>query len=202
MRENTLILPESVSETVSLSSQACYTERSDISYVDFVTMKRFNEEVKFAPCLTPIAYQDTVICYQNSSRKRFKSHVIYENRIKPRTFSDTLTVFPKRPVKRFVTFVDYHIDECRRWFKTTMEFKARTFTTRKIIKDSDGEADDQESDTDPDSDGDMVAKSTPSNSGPGASQIFLPRWNKQRELELDSNNLHHFMNGDIIFNGY
>lgn len=195
-------MPESVSETVSVSSQACYAERSDISYVDFVTMKRFNEEVKFAPCLTPVAYQDAVICYKNPSKKRFKSQVIYEHRIKPRTFSDTLTVFPKRPVKRFVTLVDYHIDECRRWFKTTMEFKARTYTTRKIFRDSDGDTDDLEIDTDSDSDGDMVAKSTQSNSGPSASQIYLPRWEKQRELELESNNVHHFMNGDIIINGY
>lgn len=195
MRRERVLVPDQVTETVSVSPLSNYEERSTKSYVDFVAMKRYNEEVNLAPCLTPVAYRDTVICYKNSTKKRYKCQTLYEPKVKPRNFSDTLIIFPKHPQKSFVTCLDYHIDECRRWFKTTMEFKAKTYTTKKIICGSDGEdsgmSDSSESELD-----DKLS----CGDGPGASQIFLPRWNKD---QFDENkNIPHIMNGDILVNGF
>lgn len=193
MRDCRQLVPDQVSETIAVSPLPRYVDRSDIACVNFVAMKRYNEEVRFRPCLTPVAYRDTVICYINSSKKRFKSQTLYEPRVKPRTFSDTLIVFPKRPVKSFVTCLDYHIDECRRWFKTTMDFKARTFTTKKIIREDENANELNDSDLE----GSEVNDRPPS---PGASQIFLPRWNKDRPVE--DNNTPPLVNGEIVFNGF
>lgn len=80
-------------------------------------------------------------------------------------------VYPKRPFKVYVSCMDYHIEECRKWFRTSMEFTARTFTTNRIQK--------------------RKEKQTPKNvtngnvcfhdpDGPGASQIYLPRYNRAK----------------------
>ena len=186
------ILPDLVSESVSVFPLPSYEERHNVSYIDLLTMKRFNNEVNISPCLTPVNYKDTVICYKDSTRKRFKSQTHYEPRPKPRKFSDTVIVYPKRPVKSFVTMIDYHIDECRKWFKTTMEFKARTYTTSKVVQeDIDNVEENDVSDIDNDSNNNVP--------GPGASQIFLPRWEK----EIDSNqNVRVPVTGELIMNGY
>lgn len=196
MREWRALEPDQVSETVSVSTVPRYEERKSISYVNFIAMRRFNEGVNLEPCLTPVAYRDTVICYINSSKKRYKSQTLYEPKVKPRKFSDTLIVFPKRPLKSYVTCLDYHIDECRRWFKTTMEFKAKTYTTCKIIKDSDGESVDSRSDTDSEADS---MEAFPDPDGPGVSQVFIPRWNKDG---LENGQIPHLVNGEVILNGF
>lgn len=193
MRCGRIIAPDQVTETVSVTPPASYEERSAISYVDFVTMKRFSEEVNLARCLTPVAYRDTIVCYTDSIRKRFTNQTLYEPRVKPRKFRDTLVIFPKRAQKSFVTCLDYHIDECRRWFKTTVEFKAKTYTTTKIVNDSEGE---EISDTD--SSDDDVMQSFPVS--PGASQIFIPRWNANSYDE--NKNIPHLVNGEILLNGF
>ncbi|XP_045171601.1 refilin-B-like [Mercenaria mercenaria] len=196
MRSERLIVPDNVTETVSVCPLVNYEEKRSASYVDFVTMKRYNEEVKMAPILTPVAFRDTVICLPDSGKKRFKSQTLYEPKVKPRKFSDTLIIFPKRPQRSFVTLVDYHIDECRRWFKTTLEFKARTYTTSKILNDTE---DEDVSDTDT-SDEDESKEKMFISDGPGASQIFLPRWNKDSYDE--NKNIPQLVNGELLLNGY
>lgn len=195
MRSERVLVPDAVTETVSLSPLSNYEERSAISYVDFVAMKRFNEEVTLKPCLTPVAYCDTVICFIDSKRKRYKSQTLYEPKVKPRRFSDTLIIFPKRPQKSFVTCLNYHIDECRKWFKTTVEFKARTYTTKKIIS-----RDDVDEENSPRSSDSELNEKLSNSDGPGASQIFLPRWNKDTYDENE--NIPHLVNGEIVLNGY
>ncbi|XP_052801141.1 refilin-A-like [Mya arenaria] len=194
MRDCRLLVPEQVSETVSVSPFATYTERNDITYVDFIAMKRYNEEVTFVPRLTPVAYRDSVICFTNSTKRRYRSQTLYETRVRPSRFSDTVIVFPKRPVKSFVTCIDHHIDECRRWFKTSMEFKARTFTTRKVIRDSGGESD---TDTEYSSSGESETEVPPPS--PGVSQVFLPRWNKDRQTDDSTVPV---IGSQILVNGY
>lgn len=196
MRSERLIVPDQVTESVSLCPLTNYEERRSASYVDFVTMKRYNEEVRMAPCLTPVAYRDTVVCFPDSHKKRFKSQTLYEPKVKPRKFRDTMFIFPKRPQKSYVTCLDYHIDECRRWFKTTLEFKARTYTTSKIPNEKEGaDTSDSETSEDEDRKENIYVKD-----GPGASQVFLPRWNKER---FDENkNVSRMMNGDLLLNGF
>lgn len=194
MRSERLIVPDQVSETVSLCPLPNYEERRSASYVDFVTMKRYNEGVRMVPCLTPVAYRDTIVCLPESQRKRYKSQTLYQPKVKPRRFSDTLIIFPKRPEKSYVTCLDYHIDECRRWFKTTLEFKARTYTTSKIINEKDVDTSDDDASED-ESKEDLYITD-----GPGASQIFIPRWNKDRYDE--NKNVPRIVNGELLLNGF
>lgn len=185
------IFPDQVSESVSVFPLPNYEERHNVSYLDLLTMKRFNNGVNISPCLTPVNYQDTIICYKNSTKKRFKSQTHYEPRPKPKKFSDTLIIYPKTPVKTFVTILEYHIDECRKWFKTTMEFKARTYTTSKVVDNGMDNIEEQE----------MTNANNDSNnnvSGPGASQILLPRWNK----DIGEQDLHIPVTGELIMNGF
>lgn len=202
MRSTKLLTPEQVVEEIGVIPLCNVEERYDVSRVTFKTMRRFNEEVNFSPCLTPVSFRDTVICFKDSTRKRFKSQTHYEPRVKPRKFSDTLIVFPKRPVRSYVTCVDYHIDECRRWFKTTMEFKALTYTTNKIIsKDVNANNDSSITEVDvskEDGSYDTCAhKQQQLPSGPGASQIYLPRWEKAYE-DVETG----LTNGERRYNGY
>ena len=186
------ILPDLVSESVSVFPLPNYEERHNVSYLDFLTMKRFNTEVNIEPCLTPVNYKDTIICYKDSTRKRYKSQTHYEPRPKPKKFSDTLIIYPKAPVKTFVTMIDYHIDECRKWFKTTVEFKARTYTTSKILNEDVDNLEQNEVNA-------IINDSNNNISGPGASQIFLPRWNKDSDR---NQNVRVPITGELIMNGY
>ena len=185
--------PDNVTETVSVTNVPNYEERRSVSYINFVSMRRFNEQVNLEPILTPVGYRDTVYCYINSSKRRFKSTTLYQPKVRPRKFSDTLIVFPKRPLKSYVTCLDYHIDECRRWFKTEMEFKAKTYTTSKIIKNSDGESVDRRNGTDSEYD------ELGSPDGYGVSQVFIPRWNKDGQ---EIGQIPHLVNGELILNGF
>lgn len=99
-------------------------------------------------------------------------------------------IYPKTPVKSFVTILDYHIDECRKWFKTTMEFKARTYTTCKIRGIERNGIEQEERNN-------AVNDSNNNVPGPGASQILLPRWNKENDQDI-----HIPVTGELIMNGF
>ena len=191
------ILPDKVSESVSVFPLPNYEERYNVSYIDLLTMKRFNNGVKMAPFLTPVKHRETIICYKDSTRKRFKSHTDYVPRPKPKSFLDTMIVYPKEPVKTFVTMLEYHIDECRKWFKTTVEFKARTYTTTKIVGNEPNQTEDL---TDNEADENSVTANDSNNNptGPGASQVFLPRWNRD-VYDID---IHIPVTGELIINGF
>ena len=191
------ILPDQVSESVSVFPLPNYEERYNVSYIDLLTMKRFNNGVKMAPCLTPVKHRETIICYKDSTRKRFKSHTEYVPRPKPKSFSDTMIVYPKEPVKTFVTMLEYHIDECRKWFKTTVEFKARTYTTNKIVGNEPNETEDLTG-NEVDKNGVTVNDSNNNPTGPGASQVFLPRWNR----DVNDIDIHIPVTGQLIINGF
>ena len=184
------MVPETVTETVTFSKLPNFEEKFDISVVDFVAMKRFHDQVDFEPVLRPVHYKDTIVCYKNCTKKRFVSRTFYEPKIKPKVFMETLVIYPKTPERTFVAILDYHIDECRRWFKTSLEFKAKTYTTSKIMKDSA-----YESDLDSSSDDDSVPEVT----GPGASQVYLPRFEKRETGSVDFSSIEEQMmvNGDI-----
>ncbi|ESO95359.1 hypothetical protein LOTGIDRAFT_232051 [Lottia gigantea] len=126
------MVPIQISETVSVVQLPNYEERTVSSSVDILSMQRYNEKVNLEPSLAPVHFADTMICYKDSTRKRFVSKTYYEPRVKPRQFSNTIFIYPKRPEKSFVSLLDYHMDECRQWFKTCVEFKAKTYTTTKV----------------------------------------------------------------------
>lgn len=189
------MIVDHISETVTVVRLPNFEERYDVSALQYSNMKRYNDKVKFEPCLHPVNFKDTIICYKDSTRKRFVSKTYYEPRVKPKKFAETLMIFPKVPEKTFSTCLDYHIDECRKWFKTSMEFKARSFTTKRILKE-DSQTVSKLSDI---NDNDVINFV---DNGPGASQIFMPRFNKdiyEDEIELDDipYHPHGIVNGDI-----
>ena len=194
MRSTKLLVPYEVSETVGIAPLPRYSEQTSVSFVDFYTMKRFHEEVKFTPYLTPVGYSDSIIIFdKDSTRKQYKSETYYEPRVKPRKFSDTVIVFPKIPQQGYVTLLDYHIDECRKWFKTTMEFKGMTYTTKKFIIGEDDKA----------SERDVNDNISSVPTGPGASQIYLPRWEKDgREESQGKTSQYQVVDARILVNGY
>ena len=151
------------------------------SAVHFKDMRRHKSSVSFHPVLAPVRFADTLIVYgKNSTRKRYVSRTFYEPRVKPRRFAETDFVFPKGKTERFASFLDYHIDECRKWFKTCVELKARTFTAVHTFPDSSSSRSaSSTSVTSPGSrrdvarvDGDDVGGF--GFDGPGASQVFIP----------------------------
>lgn len=187
------MIVDHISETVTVVRLPNFEERFDVSALQYIDMKRYNDKVKFEPCMHPVHHKDTIICYKDSTRKRFVSKTYYEPRVKPKKFAETLMIFPKVPEKTFSTCLDYHIDECRKWFKTSMEFKARSFTTKRILKE-DSQTVSKLSDI---NDNDVIKFV---DNGPGASQIFMPRFNKDI-YEDESDDIpyhpHNMVNGDI-----
>lgn len=174
--------PDTVSETVTVVPLPNYVERYDISIVDFMAVKRYQDKVNCDPYLKPVHFSDTIYCFpQRETKNRYVSKTYFEPRVKPKKFYETVVIYPKRPEQTFVACVDFHIDECRKWFKTTMEFSAKTITTRKIKSRK----------TNVDINHNMQFISN----GPGASQILLPRFEKgQEDFKEDI-----LLNGDITF---
>ncbi|XP_060081126.1 refilin-B-like [Ylistrum balloti] len=182
------LTPDHVEETLAVVKLPNFEEKYDISAVNYDSMKRYHGEVRMEPTLQPVHHKDTIILFSNCTKKRFVSHTYYEPKVKPRFFSETLVIYPKRPCKVFASCVDYHIDECRKWYRTSMEFTARTFTTKRIQK----RKLDRQSSPNP------VNTSSYDNDGPGASQIFLPRFNRDK-MEDDEDVIQdvNLVNGDI-----
>lgn len=179
--------PDIVSETVTVVPLPNFVEKYDISVLDFMAVKRFQDKIKCDPCLKPVHFRDTIYCFQKrGTKKRYVSQTYFEPRVKPKSFSETIVIYPKRPEKTFVSCIDYHIDECRKWFRTTMEFTAKTITTRKIKSNYD---------LSKQLNGDINhnINFNPNSDGPGASQILLPRFG----LGNEERNKGIILNGDI-----
>lgn len=182
------LIPDSVSESVTVVPLPNYVEKYDISALDFMAVKRYQEKVNCDPYLKPVKFSDTIYCFQNrNTNKRFVSKTYFEPRVKPRKFSETIVVFPKHPEKTYVACLDFHIDECRKWFRTSMEFTAKTITTRKIK--SEYNVPEKQTNGDINHNIDFNAFGNE----PGASQILLPRFGQG----LESNDKEIVMNGDI-----
>lgn len=191
------MIPESVSETVTHVPVPNYREDSDISVLFFTAMKRFHEEVDFKPILRAVRHKDTIVCYKDCTKKRYVSRAFYEPKIKPKIFSESMVIYPKRPERTFVTLLDYHIEECRKWFKTTLEFKARTYTSSKIMKDS-GYGSDLEEGEDGEDGGEDTQTDTLKDSGPAATSVFIPRFEKRQSQNEDFKEIEK----EILVNGY
>ena len=179
--------PDIVSETVTVVSLPNYVEKYDISVLDFMAVKRYQDKVKCEPYLKPVHFTDTIYCFpKKDTKRRYVSQTYFEPRVKPKRFSESVVIYPKRPEKIFVACIDYHIDECRKWFRTSMEFTAKTITTRKIKSNYISE---KQINGDINHNTDFNSTSD----GPGASQILLPRFglgNEENET---------LMNGDVEY---
>ncbi|KAH9525538.1 Mediator of RNA polymerase II transcription subunit 24 [Bulinus truncatus] len=115
-----------------------YFPSSEMNIVLFIcifqNIRRHKEEVNFRPVLHPIRYSDTAYVYLNSTKKRFVSRTFYEARIRPRSFSATTFTFPKTADHCYVSYLDIHNHEDRKWFKTSIEVKARKFTAEHVLR--------------------------------------------------------------------
>lgn len=164
------MIPVKVTESVSVMTLPGFAERSVESSVRFADSRRHKSVVSFEPTLAPVKFADTLIVFgPDSTRKRYVSRTFYEPRVKPRKFAETDFVFPKEKTERFASFLDYHIDECRKWFKTCMELKARTFTTVTTVPSAYSRTSDVTRRDVSGGDADDVGSA-----GPGASQVFIP----------------------------
>ena len=202
------MIPVEVTESVAVVTVPRYAERSVESCVAYKDMRRHKSTVSFQPALAPVRFADTMIVYnKNSTRKRYVSRTFYEPRVKPRRFGETDFVFPKDKTQRFASFLDYHIDECRKWFKTCMELRAKTFTTVHAVPSG--------SSTSVTSSGSRrdVTVNGPEDvgyDGPGASQVFIPPQKegaegglaeRQFRVGLHKDKVDINMNGPV-FNGF
>ncbi|KAK6967654.1 Mediator of RNA polymerase II transcription subunit 24, partial [Biomphalaria glabrata] len=131
---NMVVAPEKVAETVAVVPRPGYEETSVFSLLEVSDHRRHKEEVTFQPVLHPVRYADTAYVYLNSTKKRFVSRTFYEARIRPRSFSDTTYTFPKTADHFYVSYLDVHNHENRKWYKTSVEVKARKFTTEHILR--------------------------------------------------------------------
>ena len=179
-----------------------YQQKHVGTCMDIVTMKRYKEEVHFRCVLSPVLFQDSVICYKDCTKQRYRSLAHYEPKSKPKIFHESIVIYPKRTEMTFVSTIDYHIDECRKWFQTTMEFKAKTYTTTKIqnmnsnfskmnnspnnnLSNNEWEICDFPFSPD----ANFGERKVGVSNGPGASLIYLPRFEKEDHIESCNFNL-------------
>lgn len=179
-----------------------YQQKHVGTCMDIVTMKRYKEEVHFHSVLSPVIFQDSVICYKDCTKQRYRSLAYYEPKSKPKIFHESIVIYPKKTEMTFVSAVDYHIDECRKWFQTTMEFKAKTYTTTKIQNmnsnfskmngsyNNSGSCHKNGWDTSADFSFSPEEKKVDAIlNGPGASLIYLPRFEKEDQIKSCNFNL-------------
>ncbi|KAK7106508.1 hypothetical protein V1264_017758 [Littorina saxatilis] len=170
------MIPMEVSETVAIVKLPNYAEHSFESAVHYSDMRRHKSTVNFEPVLAPVRFADTMYLWgKDTTKKRYVSRTFYEPRVKPKRFGETDFIFPKGKTERFASFVDFHIDECRKWFKTCVELKARTFTTVHSFPESSTVT--SSSVTSPGLRRDVTVNGGDGgglHDGPGASQVFIP----------------------------
>ncbi|KAL8566423.1 hypothetical protein ACOMHN_012001 [Nucella lapillus] len=204
------MIPVSVTESVAVVKVPRYAERSVESAVFFRDMRRHKSTVNFEPALAPVRFADTLIIYgRDTTRKHYVSRTFYEPQVKPRKFAETDFVFPKDSTQRFASFLDYHIDECRKWFKTCMELKAKTFTTVHVPRTSTSSSTSSSTSvTSPGFQRDVTARDVGFD-GPGASEVFIPPQKigeagfaeRKFRIGLKKDKVDHNMNGPLI-NGF
>lgn len=166
------MIPVHVTESVTVVKVPSIAQRTVESCLRFSDMRRHKEMVRFEPRLAAVRHADTLIVYgHNSTRKRYVSRTFYEPRVRASSWAETDFVRPKTTQRRFQSFLDYHIDDCRKWFKTCVELKARTFST---IYAGHGDASIAGTTTT------TTSTMAPSggyggvHDGPGASQVYIP----------------------------
>lgn len=101
----------------------------------FIHCRRHKEEVKFGPVLHPVRFSDTAFIYLNSTKKRFVSRTFYEARVKPKSYAVTTYNNPKTLDERYVSYLDFNKKDNKKWFKTSVELKARKFTSAQVIRE-------------------------------------------------------------------
>ena len=126
------MVPVEYSECVSVAQLPAHQDHYFVTYADFELRKRNKESVELGTTLYPVGYRDSVVCYIDSTRKRYISRVNYETRVRPRRFSETCYMWPKQLTRTYVSFMDHHVDQTRRWYKSTMELKAKTYSSTKV----------------------------------------------------------------------
>ncbi|CAL1543638.1 unnamed protein product [Lymnaea stagnalis] len=129
-----VVAADKVAETVAVVPRPSYQETSVYSSLEISDHRRHREQVDFRPVLHPVRYADTAYIYLNNTKKRFVSRTFYEARVRPRTFSDTTFNYPKTADERYVSYLDFHNHENRKWFKTSIEIKARKFTSAQVLR--------------------------------------------------------------------
>jgi hypothetical protein len=129
-----VIAIDKVYETVAIVPRPTYQQLSVYSQLEFSDHRRHKEQVNFRSVLHPVRYSDTAFVYINNTRKRFVSRTFYELRVRPQSFSETTYNNPKSGELHYVTHLDYHADENKKWFKTCVEIKAKTFTSAQLLR--------------------------------------------------------------------
>ncbi|RUS90163.1 hypothetical protein EGW08_002042 [Elysia chlorotica] len=125
---------DKAAETVAVVERPGYEQATVTSQLVYSDNRRHKEQVDFRPVMHPVKYSDTAYLWLNSTRRRFVSRTFYEPRVRPRAFSETTFVRPKTAEQRFVSCLDIRGDTKRKWFKTSVEIKPRTFTSSKVIR--------------------------------------------------------------------
>ncbi|GFR97184.1 family with sequence similarity 101, member A [Elysia marginata] len=132
--ESSPIAIDRAAETVAVVERPGYQQATVTSQLVYSDDRRYKEQVDFRPVLHPVKYSDTAFLWINSSRRRYVSRTFCEPRVRPRAYSDTTFVRPKTAEQRFVSTLDIRSDTKRKWFKTSVEIKPRTFTSSKVIR--------------------------------------------------------------------
>lgn len=126
------MIPNRIRTSVCVSPAPSSLLKRDEVCMDLTTAKRYKEGLEFGAKFVPVLYRGSMICYNGCGRRRYLSSVRCEPRVTPTSYHESIVVYPESRSTTFISSVDYRIDACRRWFKTTVEFKAKTYTTTKI----------------------------------------------------------------------
>ncbi|KAL8576886.1 hypothetical protein ACOMHN_064538 [Nucella lapillus] len=125
-----------VSESVTAVKLAKYEERGVESSLHIRDTRRFRNVVIVGVVLTAVDFADTVIIYgKTSARKRHVSTTIFQPKRRHVRFVDTLFVFPQTTTRYFVSSLTYHIDRCRKWFKTRVGMSGKNLPNELNIQD-------------------------------------------------------------------
>ena len=114
--------PGQFSESISVGvTSRDSTHQSYASFIDFKVVPRLKETVVFGCVLQPIAYQNRMIVFTDSTRKKFKSVTNYEPRNKPVRFSETTYMRPRRIEQTYVSSLEQNAFPERRWYQSTLQ---------------------------------------------------------------------------------
>lgn len=131
MVTNVGVVPDTYSETVSIARVPASTQDDGLGLRLYVGPgpSHCRQTVLLEPSQVPVAYQDCLIVYIDSSKKRYISRTFYDSRLRPAQFGETHVQRQLMSEQSHISSLDHQTGAQRKWFKSAVRLTPKVFSS-------------------------------------------------------------------------